>query len=71
MTSFYHSLYLLGKLVISGTTKSHHNCVKDRLEDFGMQTRSVTSVIVILDNHNELSLFNEGGGNYGGHGMIE
>ena len=45
--------------------------MKDRLEDFGMQTRSVTSVIVILDNHNELSLFNEGGGNYGGHGMIE
>ena len=60
-----------GKMEIDGASTVHHNCIKDRKEDYGLHAKTLTSVIHITNNCSEISIDNSGGGNFGGVGVIE
>ena len=60
-----------GLVELDGTTTVHDNCIKDRDEDYGLNTKTSTSAIQIINNHSKIAINNGGGGNYGGVGQIE
>ena len=60
-----------GLMELDGTTTVHDNCWKNRKEDYGLNTKTSTSIIRIVNNHSTVSISNGGGGNFGGVGKIE